>query len=372
MKEETTEVFIFDLDLQGKTVQIQVPIDQKEAIIEIFSSESFSGKVIESEVESITTIAPSKDGELNDFQTAWADFNTTPSVLTLFFDMESQKLWKALTSSFKFETTNIVRKSEIFFNSKNEVIENTKYFIKIAEGLYASFVELGTEDENEPIIINSISFTYNGVILDHDSLTEQLIKAFSTSIILYDEVKESKIYIANYADDEFEFEPFDLGPIKIDLRGKKKKVYEEIVNSINNNRKGTHVLHGARGSGKTQYLKKLLKKVKKKIIYVPVDSFEYAFHNRNFFNQIKNYGECVVVFEDCELYFKNGMSTNVYLSMLMRFNDSLISNKTNFNCILVFNSDNLYELCSDITATDKISFVSMKDDVAEFTGYNNG
>jgi len=364
--EETTEVFVFDLELQGGKVQLQIPIEQKEAVTEIFSSANFAGKVLNPKTNVI--IVPSKDGELNDFQFAWADFNSIPSILTLFFDMEESNLWKALNKNFNFDITDVVRKSEIFFNNKNEVIENTKYSIKLDDGIYVTFLELGNDEPEEKNIISSLSFNYDGKLYDHDVLTEKLIKAFSSSIIIQDAVKDSKVYIANYIDDEFEFEPFDIGNIKMDLRGKKKKVYEEIVSSINDNRKGTYVLHGKRGSGKTQYLRKLLKKVKKKIIYVPVDSFEYAFHNKNFFNQIKNYGECLVVFEDCELYFRTPSETNIYLSMLLRFNDSLISNRTNFNCILVFNSDNLSDLCSDIN-TDKISFVSMKDTIAKFDGY---
>jgi hypothetical protein len=362
---ENNELCAIELDLIGGKVLIQAPVEHKDALEKIANDPNFSGKVEQSKV----MVLPSKDNELNDNQTAWAEFGVTPSTLSLFFDMKTNDVWEKLNKNFEFNSTNVIKKSEIFFNSKNEVIENSRYFISLAQGLYVTFVEIGGED-SEDATISSLVFNYDGSTYDHDALAENLIKAFSDAIIMYDEVKESKIYIANYTEDGFDFDPYDLGKITLNLRGKKKQVYDEIVESINTNRKGTYVLHGERGSGKTQYLKKLLKKVKKKIIYVPIDSFEYVFHNnKSFFNQIKNFGDCVVVFEDCELYFRSNAPTNIYLSMLLRFNDSLVSNKTNFNCILILNTESLNEVCSDLRLNKKVNFVSMKDDVAQFNGY---
>lgn len=362
--QENQELCVIELELIGGRVKIQVPVEHSESLQKIASDPNFSGKVVESK----TMILPSKDSELNDFQNSWAEFDTTPSTLSLYFDMEAKDVWKVLNANFEFDSSNVTKRSEIFLNNKNEVIENSRYRISLAQGLYVTFLEIG-KDGSDDLIIDSLVFTYNGEMYDHDDLADQLIKGFSGSIILYDEVKESKIYIANYVDTGFDFEPYDLGKTELNLRGKKKAVYDQIVKGINSNKKGMYVLYGLRGSGKTEYLKKLLKMVKKKIIYVPVDSFEYVFHNKDFFSQVKNYGDCVIVFEDSELYFRSGMSTNLYLSILLRFNDSLISNKTNFNCIMVFNTNDLNELCSDLKAAEDITFVAMKDDVAEFGGY---
>lgn len=362
---ENNELCVIELELEGGRVTIQAPSEHKEALEKIANDPNFTGKVNRSSL----MVLPSKDSELNDTQIAWSEFDTSPSTLSLFFDMNTKDVWEVLNNNFEFNATNVVRKSEIFFNSKNEVVENSRFFISLAQGLYVTFVELGN-DGSDDSIISSLVFTYDGTTYDHDALAENLIKVFSSSIIMYDEVKESKVYIANFTEDGFEFDPYDLGKIALNLRGNKKKVYDEILGSINANRKGTYVLYGKRGSGKTQYLKKLLKRVKKKIIYVPVDSFEYVFHNnKNFFQQIKNYGDCLVVFEDCEIYFRSNAPSNIYLSMLLRFNDSLISNKTNFNCILVMNVESLSELCSDLADNNKISYVSMVDDVAQFNGY---
>jgi len=363
---EEKELCAIELELEGGRVTIQTPIEYKDSLEKIANDPDFSGKVGSSNV----TLVPSKDPDLNDLQSAWSEFNVNPSTLSLFFDMNTKDVWKVLNENFEFQTTDVVKKSEIFLDSENQVIENCRFSISLAKGLYASFVEIGGSDPDEAIT-SSLMFIYNGSLYDHDSLAENLIKAFSGSIIMYDDTKESKVYIVGHNEEGFEFEPYDLGKITLNLRGKKKKTYDKIVDGINKNKKGTYILYGERFSGKTQYLKKILKRVKKKIIYVPVDSFEYVFHKSNtFFNQIKNYGDCLVVFEDCEVYFRTNQPTNIYSSILLKFNDSLISDKTNFNCILVLNINNLNEICTDLSKNEKINLVTMKDDVAQFNGYN--
>jgi len=361
--QEDIEVFTLDLSLNGGSITLQIPVDQKEAVDKLIADPNFSGKIKDSKV----VVIPSKDSDLNDVQITWNDFNAAPSTLSLFFDMDRDEVWKTLNANFDFESYDIIKKCEVFFNSNNEAIENSRFFVNIGKGLYVSFVELVT-DTNETII-NSLIFTYDGTLYDHDTLSDSLIKMFIKSIIVYEDNKDSKIYIANFTDEGFEFEPYDLGKIVLNLKGHKKKVYNEIVKSINTYKKGTYVLYGERGSGKTLYLKKLLKTIKKKIIYVPVDSFEYVFHNRSFFQQIQEFGDCLVVFEDCEMYFSNGMSTNIYLSILMKYNDSLISDQTNFNCVLILNTKSLNGICTDLSMNDKVSFVSMIDNDVEFNGY---
>ena len=360
---EEKELVNFEL-LDGK-VQLQIPASHKESLEKLFADPKFNAKILEK--DKIGVIA-TKDGDSQDLQTAWTDFGSCPSVMSLYFDMLTADVWSALETNFAFDHSNINKKSELYFNSNNDVIENSKYLIKLFDGLYVSFVEMGN-DFSEDNLINSMTFYYDSKKYEHGEISQQLVEMFASSIIMYNKAKESKVYVANYYDDGFEFEPYDLEKVTLNLKGEKKKTYDNIVNNINQNKKGTYILYGKRESGKTSFLKKILKNVKKKIIYVPIDCFEHAFINKNFFNHVKNYGDCLIVFEDCEMYFKTNTSINFYAASIMKFNDSLISNNTNFNCIFIMNIEDLAEICSDLSESNKISYISMKDEIASFKGY---
>lgn len=364
-KEEKCSI---DLEVNGGTVRLEVPNSDKDKMLKLLKDPLFKGSILNNNTESNVTIMPSTDSDLNEFQHVWKDINTTPSVLSLFFDMHSSNIWKALNEEFDFDSRNVVRKGEMLLSDDGVVLENNRYFIHLADGLYCAFIEMDTGDVEDDIIISSLIFTYDSSIYGHDALTEKLLENFGKFIIVPEEAKDSNIYIANYTENGFSFDPYELGKVKVNLKGDKKKTYNDIVSNINKYKSGMYVLHGLRGVGKTEYLRMLLKNIDKKIIYVPVDSFEYALHGNSFFDMLGPYGDCLVIFEDCELYLKSSYDTNIYLSTMLKYNNSLISDNTSFNMLLVLNG-HIGSMCSDLQNNDNISYISLKEENVKFKGF---
>lgn len=363
MKEEKEELLIFELDLEGGRVEIQIPSSKRDDFEKIIKDENFKGTIQDSKI----SIIPSKDSDLNDIQYAWKDFNKSPSIISLSFNIKESNIWKVLNNTFEFYDSDIIKKSEMILSDDNKIIENSRYFIKLENGLFISFVSI--DDNSEDITIYGLTITYNSIIHKHDDLADYFLQIFEEYIIFNKKTKEGNFFITNYDNEGFYFEPYKLENIKLDLKGKKKETYKEILKGLNSEERGISILYGDKESGKTTYLKKLIKNLSKKIIYVPVDNFEYVFSDKTFFSDLEQFGNCLIILEDCELFFRNNSSTNIYLSIINRFNDSLINKKSNFSFLLVFNVYNLNFVCSDIKKSSKINHISMVDDIVKFNGY---
>lgn len=116
------------------------------------------------------------------------------------------------------------------------------------------------------------------------------------------------------------------------------KVSDHILKRLQTERdKGIVLLHGTYGSGKTSYLRHLIKTLEKKIIYFPPDlTRELA--NPNFLAFIRNHTDCILIIEDAEnILAKREGGGNQAISNLLNISDGILGDALNIQLVCTFN-----------------------------------
>lgn len=82
-----------------------------------------------------------------------------------------------------------------------------------------------------------------------------------------------KLVTSNFGD--LDLQNFDLEPVNLDIAlnygASFLEIHNLILDKLNNTTKGVVVLHGEQGTGKTTYIRHLMSKVNKNMIFVPTD-----------------------------------------------------------------------------------------------------
>lgn len=135
------------------------------------------------------------------------------------------------------------------------------------------------------------------------------------------EIKRSKLNIDMYYEDDF------------------KQVDEQICNRLNKNKdKGIVLLHGLPGTGKTTYLRYLVGKIKKRILFLS-PSAATNLMDPEFVQLIINNPNTVLVIEDAEnIIMDRKVNGNASVSNLLNISDGLLADFLNVQIICTFNS----------------------------------
>lgn len=119
------------------------------------------------------------------------------------------------------------------------------------------------------------------------------------------------------------------------------KVNEEIVRSIREDDNGLYILHGGAGTGKTTYIRHLMKQLKgvKSFVYVPSNLVD-ELTSPSFISFIISNKDNVFIVEDCEnliVQHANGRSSAV--SDMLNMTDGLLSDALRIKFICTFNTN---------------------------------
>ncbi len=118
-----------------------------------------------------------------------------------------------------------------------------------------------------------------------------------------------------------------------------KPVDEVIRKRLNSkNDKGIVLLHGLPGAGKTTYLRYLIGKIKKKVLFLPPD-MAFGLLDPGFIDILLNNPNSVLVIEDAEnIIMDRKTSSNASVSNLLNISDGLLADFLNIQLICTFNS----------------------------------
>ncbi len=135
------------------------------------------------------------------------------------------------------------------------------------------------------------------------------------------EIKRTKLDLALYYEDNF------------------KEVNAIISKRLNKQSdKGIVLLHGLPGTGKTTYLRYLVGKIKKKVLFLSPGTAANIM-DPDFIELLINNPNCVLVIEDAEnMIMDRKISNNASVSNLLNISDGLLADFLNVQIICTFNS----------------------------------
>ena len=119
-------------------------------------------------------------------------------------------------------------------------------------------------------------------------------------------------------------------------------IHKDIVKSIKEDNNGLYLLYGKPGTGKTTYIRHLIKECgteERKFIYVPSNLFG-DFTNPSFLPFLIENKGCVFIIEDCESLVTtiDGVRSDV-ITDLLNMTDGLLADALNIKIICTFNID---------------------------------
>lgn len=135
------------------------------------------------------------------------------------------------------------------------------------------------------------------------------------------EIKRTKLDLDLYYEDDF------------------KKVDEIVSQRLNKEKdKGIVLLHGLPGTGKTTYLRYLIGRIKKRVLFVSPGAAAHIM-NPDFIELLIQNPDCVLVIEDAEnVIMDRKISSNDSVSNLLNISDGLLADFLNVQIICTFNN----------------------------------
>jgi hypothetical protein len=255
----------------------------------------------------------------------WA-LNGNIPLLNSVFPIDIEKVKSYLLENFKEEINNVFQSSNL-----NNNINKKRY---VMEESYIVF-------KNKMVI--KLAYNYCDILSneqDHtfvESLTMK-IKKFHRR----ERKKEFEINLISFDNNTFTLKEIEIKKTRLDLKLYYEDEFLEIDKTIQErlnkkNDKGIVLLHGLPGTGKTTYLRYLIGKVKKRILFVP-PSVAANITNPEFMNLLLDYPNSILIIEDAEnIIMDRQITGSSAVSNLLNISDGLLGDCLNTQIICTFN-----------------------------------
>ena len=245
-----------------------------------------------------------------------------------------------------FSLTNGITFSQILIEIKEGVL-----LYLIGDYVNISFNSLKLKNNN---LFDNVVYSFN--ILSKENLDNNDIKNITNIFNKSKYEKIEKINISlmttvnnNLVADEFEIKLTNLEHLDLHYGKDFTKFNKELVKKLSTTDKGLTLLHGDPGTGKTTYIRYLIKQLKdidnsNQILYFPHSMFG-CITDPNFISFISNWsnqysGKKYILIEDAEpLLVSRDTNRNIGITNLLNITDGLLNDIFNIQVIATFNTN---------------------------------
>ncbi len=237
-------------------------------------------------------------------------------------NIDAEKASKDFTKKYQGMIAQTITKTDVY---KKIDFDETYIFInnKILLFFSDNYCEIFYPDE-QTAFVNELAFDFKKFKQRkrRRPLEINLIVQSMRGLILSEmEIKRTNLDLDLFYNDDFK-------EIDATIKSRLKK----------KNDKGIILLHGMPGTGKTSYLRYLIGKINKKVLFLP-PNIASCMMNPDFINLLINNPNSVIIIEDAEnIIMERSHGSNSSVSNLLNISDGLLSDFLNVQLICTFNS----------------------------------
>ncbi|NSL89769.1 AAA family ATPase [Chitinophaga solisilvae] len=267
-----------------------------------------------------------KDGEYFDPKGVYTShFNSIPNISNI-YEVDGEKAAVAFSKSFEGMIVNTFRYTD--YDSKKKKYKHNQTMILLSNNCLVAFWQSWCEilhDGTDLDFLNKVTETvtrYKEKQRREPHEINLIVSGRKGLELKSMEIKRTRLDIGMFYDEDF------------------KAVDKVIQQRLKKDKdKGIVLLHGMPGTGKTTYLRYLIGKIKKRILFVSPDLANNIM-NPEFMELLIDNPNCVVIIEDAEnVIMDRKFSGNSSVSNLLNLSDGLLADCLNIQLVCSFNSE---------------------------------
>lgn len=296
-----------------------------------------------------------EDHNLNDYLYCWHIFKERPNRLNIFDNFDSKSFTEFISNKeVKIESSF----SDIARSQSGEFVINERRLLKYDDFIFISYVEVDKMSTLEESLITDVSIIYSSSI--EISKINDLINELNNFSVVEEseEVEESKVSAVT-------FTPNGLDTLSISLiqadydnidfyyNDDTIKESDKLIKILKKKSKSLSLVFGDRGNGKTTLLNYISSKIKKNVIFIPLNLIESTINNPDFRNFITSHSNSILVIEDLDNYLLNSKST-YFTNNLLQLVDGFQSDDLKLHILCSVNVDNIDEIDENLLQCNNI------------------
>lgn len=265
----------------------------------------------------------------------------TPEVINSVFPKKLDS-WEASVEKNFLNKYSLIDSEDI---DESEGIENSDDVDVFFDGEAWVGATITVIDEEAIVIFaaDSLNLYYNSC---HDRLwaNEYCANILKQLPGKFEKPEASKVNLVGYDRGDYYTSKQNIKPTTIDIdkyyNDDFAKAYKSIEEFLNSRESGLVLLHGEKGTGKTNMIRHIITNIPKEYIIIPNGMMPHI-ANPEFISFISDHKDSIFILEDCEqiLLDRGANPFNSGISTILNMSDGLLSDIFNIKFICTFNMD---------------------------------